>query len=90
VTTTPTAPVDAWTAEDPNRRTRIRLRGVALGRIAVVAEDPDGAIPVELDRVTVLGLLDAARAWLLEDAIALDAAERAGTVTDSTTQQGRQ
>jgi len=83
VTTTPD-PVDRWAAEDTTRRTKVRIRAAALGRISVVAEDPDGAILADLDRPTVLGLVDAARQWLLDDAIARDAAEQAGTVTDST------
>jgi hypothetical protein len=82
--TTPTDPADRWTAEDPNRRTRVRMRGAALGRVSVVAEDPDGAILADLDRPTVVGLVEAARQWLLDDARALDAAQAAGTVQDST------
>lgn len=93
VTTTPTPttdPADRWTAEDPGRRTRVRLRGAALGRVEVVAEDPEGAILAGLDRSTVIALVDAARTWLLEDARARDAAELAGTVQDSTTTGGQQ
>jgi hypothetical protein len=61
------------------------MRGAALGRLSVVAEDPEGAILADLDRATVAGLVDAGRQWLLDDARALDAAQAAGTVQDTTT-----